>query len=439
MVIVDYPCLPTVPDKLGRFPRRARNRGFQRNGVKSKVSSMSVMNNSDTSRTWHQHSRVPPVQLYLSDRDGNTAVLVGTKAAGFTLNVSPVDVNAPIDPSSLNGAAAAIVEVAADDPKSVSRFQALAARSRVPLIAAAYNPPLALVRALVRAGAHDVIPLPLDADDLETSLAPIRDRLLEQPNAGSPITGKVVSVIKGVGGVGATSLLGQLGIRSALKAAASGRDVCLIDLDVQFGDAAFQLGLEPTLSLVELLEAGSRLDGELLRATALKHQSGLNVIGSPPSMMPLEALSSDQVLDIVELAAREFGLVYVDLPSNWTNWSLSLLARSDLVLLITEISVASLHRARRQIELIRSQDLTDLQIRVVANRYDKSAARTIKPSDIRQALGREVSYTIANEPQVMRPAIDRGVPIDEIKRRSALGKDIGTLADGIAAMFGFER
>ena len=35
---------------------------------------------------------------------------------------------------------------------------------------------------------------------------------------------------------------------------------------------------------------------------------------------------------------REFGTVFVDLPTNWTNWSLSLLARSDLVLLVTEMT-----------------------------------------------------------------------------------------------------
>ena len=56
-------------------------------------------------------------------------------------------------------------------------------------------------------------------------------------------------------------------------------------------------------------------------------------------MMPLESLTSDQLLDIVEIAAREFGTVLVDLPTNWTNWSLSLLARSDLILLVTQMSI----------------------------------------------------------------------------------------------------
>ena len=55
--------------------------------------------------------------------------------------------------------------------------------------------------------------------------------------------------------------------------------------------------------------------------------------------MLFRSLSSEQVIEIVELAKREFGTVFVDLPSNWTNWSLSLLAQSDLVLLISELSV----------------------------------------------------------------------------------------------------
>ena len=59
-------------------------------------------------------------------------------------------------------------------PASIKRFQKLAKAAATPLIAAAYEPPLALVRSLVRAGAHDVVPLPLDLDELEASLAPIR-------------------------------------------------------------------------------------------------------------------------------------------------------------------------------------------------------------------------------------------------------------------------
>lgn len=400
---------------------------------------MSVLNPNEAGNSWRTHRREAVVQLYLSGAHGDAAALVGARIAGFPLALSLLAETDRIDPEDLAQAAAAVVQVDRDSPESVQRFQKLAAATKTPLIAAAYEPPLAFVRALVRAGAHDVVPLPLEVADLEISLGPIREALARQEQSAWSGTAKVVSIIKSVGGVGATALLTQLGIRFAQHEAKAGREACLIDLDVQFGDAAFQLGLHPKLTLADLVDAGSRLDGDLLRATTTVHPSGLNVLASPPSMMPLEALSSEQVIEIVELAKREFGTVFVDLPSNWTNWSLSVLAQSDLVLLVSELSVASLHRARRQIELIESQELNDLDLRVVINRFEKGLMRTVRPSDVSDALRREIAFTVTNDQPLMRSAVDQGLPIAEIRRKSAIGKDIDMLDAGIAAALGLER
>jgi pilus assembly protein CpaE len=400
---------------------------------------MSVLNPNEAGNSWRTHRREAVVQLFLSGAHGDAAALVGARIAGFPLALSLLAETDWIDPEDLAQAAAAVVQVDRDSPESVQRFQKLAAATRTPLIAAAYEPPLAFVRALVRAGAHDVVPLPLEVADLEISLAPIREALTKQEQTAWSGTAKVVSIIKSVGGVGATALLTQLGIRFAQHEAKAGREACLIDLDVQFGDAAFQLGLRPNLSLADLVDAGSRLDGDLLRATTTVHPSGLNVIASPPSMLPLESLSSEQVIEIVELAKREFGTVFLDLPSNWTNWSLSLLAQSDLVLLVSELSVASLHRARRQLELIESQDLNELDLRIVINRFEKGLLRTVRPSDVSTALRRDVAFMVANDQPLMRSAVDQGLPISEIRRKSAIGKDIDTLDAGIAAALGLSR
>jgi pilus assembly protein CpaE len=228
-----------------------------------------------------------------------------------------------------------------------------------------------------------------------------------------------------------------LAIRAAENEAKVGREVCLLDLDLQFGNAAFQLGLRPNLTLFDLVEAVDRLDGDLLRATMTDHPSGLKVVSAPLSLMPLDAVTSEQLLEIIEIAKREFGTVLVDMPANWTNWSLSLLAQADLVLLITELSVV--HRAKRQLDLLREQDLASVDLRIVVNRFEKGLWRTIKASDVQKALGRDVAYTVANEPAVMHPATERGVPISEIKRKSAVGKDIDSLEAGVAAALGWGR
>jgi pilus assembly protein CpaE len=302
-----------------------------------------------------------------------------------------------------------------------------------------YEPPLALVRALLRAGAHDVIPLPLSVDELETSLAPVREELGKRQSAAETKKAKLVSVLKSVGGVGATALITQLAIRFAENEAKHGRSAGVIDLDVQFGDVAFQLGLDPRFSLSELLGAGTRLDADLLHATTTEHASGLKLIAAPAEMMPLEGVANDYLMQIVDLASREFGTVFLDLPTNWTNWSLSLVARSDIVLLVTELTVAGVNRAKRQLDLLQSQDLGALDVRLVINRFDKVMAKTVRLADVREALGRDVDFLIANDFPLMRAAIDRGVPISTIKRKSTLGNDLNSLDAALAKALGLER
>ena len=400
---------------------------------------MSIITPNETSGSWKTSKREDSVQLFLHSIEAAGNELVNAKAAGFPLVVNIVQAGDWIEPDALSGAAAAIVQVDPGNAASVKRFEKLASSIPTPLIAVAYDPPLALVRSLVRAGAHDVIPLPLSLDELETALAPIRDELARKKQKGRIATGKLVCVIKSVGGVGATALLSQLAVRFARREASAGRDTCAIDLDLQFGDLAFQLGLDPKFSLLDLLEAGARLDGDLLRATTTEHASGLRIIPSPPDMMPIEGMPTDQLMRIVELARREFECVFIDLPTNWTNWSLSVVAQSDLILLVTEQTVAGISRARRQLMLLESQELADLDIRIVINRFEKGLTRTIRPTDIRAALGRDVGYTLANDFALMRGAIDRGVPVDELKRKSVLNKDFDALDAGVAAALGLER
>ena len=400
---------------------------------------MSVINPNETAQRWKPSKRERAIHLYLSGADGDAAELATARLAGLPVYLNIIPTSDWINPEELAGAAAAVVQVDIDSAASIKRFQKLASAVETPLIAASYEPPLALVRSLIRAGAHDVVPLPLNSEDVETSLAPLIEQLNRRSDEADARNARLVSFIKGDGGVGATAIMSQLAILFAEREAVRGRETCLIDLDIQFGDVAFQLGLQPKLSLAELLEAGTRLDGDLIRATTTDHASGLKVVSSPPEMMPLEGIQGDHMLRIVDQATREFGTVFVDLPSNWTNWSVSLVARSDLVVLVTELTVTGLNRARRQLSLLESQDLGNLNVRVVVNRYEKGLSRTISLSDASKALGRDVAYTIANDFPLMCAAIDRGVPIREIRRKTAVAKDIDTLDAGIAAALGLER
>ena len=183
---------------------------------------MTAMTPNETARIWRSQRREAGLQLYLSRPDGEQAAFVGSRVANLPidLRISPAD--AWIDVEQLQGAAAAVVEVDGDAPASIARFETLAAKTATPLIAAAYDPPLALVRTLLRHGARDVLPLPLDPGDLQAALEAI-NRAAAATGASAPVrTSKLVSVIKSRGGASRCS---PVAVRFAEHEAAAGREV----------------------------------------------------------------------------------------------------------------------------------------------------------------------------------------------------------------------
>lgn len=399
---------------------------------------MSVSTPGPKRSGWSPTGSREPVRLILSREDQVAGDWIGASSAGFPIEVAIAACDQPLDDSVTTGAAALVVEVAEGQPSSVDRFLTIAA-GPIPVIAAVENPSLAFVRRLIRSGAHDVVPLPIEIAELESALEAISRQRPPSGAAGRTSEARLVVVIKSEGGTGATALLGQLASRFAAKDNASGRQTCLIDLDMQFGDAAFQLGLQPALTLADLISAGSRVDGELLRATTSPHPTGLAVIAAPREIMPLDSIGDDDLIKLIDVATNEFDTVFVDLPTNWTNWSLSLLARADLVLMVTQLSVASLHRARRQLDLIDAQGLGKIPLQMVINRFEKRHLSRISADDVERVLGRAPDHRIANDYDTMSEVIERGVPLAEIRRKGALSRDLDSLEAGVAAALGRSR
>jgi pilus assembly protein CpaE len=171
----------------------------------------------------------------------------------------------------------------------------------------------------------------------------------------------------------------------------------------------------------------------------VQHSSGLHIAAAPPQMLPLESLSNEQVIAIMDRAQRDFRTVFVDLPANWTNWSLSLVARSHAVLLITDLTVAGLHRARRQIDLLGGQGLGELNLKVVVNRFEKGMFKSVKTSDAERVLGRPVAFTVASDTELMDAALTQGLLVGEIKRKATLVRDLDKIGAGLADALELER
>jgi len=344
----------------------------------------------------------------------------------------PLALAASIPPEALHGLAAAVVEVEPGERKSVDRLVHLARDGGgVPVIAAVATADMALVRTLLREGIADVIGLPLDPDELASAVleAQARRATALQPVALAPL----VCVARSSGGCGATT------VATHLASALAGRDwdgkrAVLGDLDLQFGSVAAYLDVHRSGSVAELMAAGDRIDSFLLTSLAGDTSAGLSVIAAPEQIEPLDAVNVDALLAAVEQMRRHYGLVVIDLPPGWTNWSASLAATASLILIVAEPSLSSLRQARRTLELCDALGIAPERVAVVANKVENKMFRPITAKDVGETLGREVLAALPDMGEAMARAQDQGQLIGATQRRDPFTAAVAKLADAVTSI-----
>ncbi|MCW2573914.1 MAG: hypothetical protein JWO88_3972 [Frankiales bacterium] len=323
-------------------------------------------------------------------------------------------------------AAAVILEVDARSNGATTFVKRLAGSARDGrLIIAARSASGEDVRALFRAGASDVLTGPFTAEALRASLI----ELLQADSGSSQEPGAVISVIKACGGAGATSLALNLAAVVAAgdaKRRRPARTAAVLDLDLQFGDSDLSLDLQPRGTVLDVLRASDRVDPKFLESVMTEHASGLKLLAPSPAVTPLDALSADFAVEIVDHAAQVFQRTVIDLPAAWSDWTLPLLARSDLMVLVAPPSVAGAVGARRMLEAMKSAGVQP-PVFLVINRLQGLLEAFEKPSRIGRSLDVSVDATLRFDPVAMK-AGDRGQLVVSAFPNSTLAKDLRACA-----------
>lgn len=328
---------------------------------------------------------------------------------------------------------AVLLEIDPRDLAATRHDMALLAEafSETPVIATCAGVGIELARNLMRLGAFDVVPQPVERAELVAAFAGLRRR--GKTAAGRAASaGWVVAFLKSSGGCGTSTLALQTGAILAARHAQAEAEVCLLDLDLQFGTAALGLDLDDRTGLGELIEVRDRLDGTLLRSLMGHHDSGLDVLAVPRSLMPLDVLSSESVADVLTLAREEYQTVFLDLPLAWTAWSHAALRLCDLIVLVVQPDVAGVRRTRRQLDALGEHGLGGVPLRLVLNQRDRARGAAARRREAERALGRRIDFAIAHDPRAFGEALNRGLPLVRTARWSRAYRNLRRLADGIA-------
>lgn len=323
-----------------------------------------------------------------------------------------------------------ILDVDPHDAEEVAHLQRILQTyfPDTPVVATAPEATLQDVRRLMHLGVVDFVPQPITREDLKSALDhAARSRPATSQAAERP--GSVIAFLKAGGGVGASTLAVQSACLLASRSKSERARVCLLDLDLQFGTGALYLDLDNRVGLADLLESPERLDPELLHSVMGQHECGLDLLAAPREVMALDALTPASVEQCLRLARSEYGTVFLDLPEAWTTWSYRAIQSSDLVILVLQLTVAGVRQARRQIDTLRAHGLEDVPVKVALNRYEKSWGKSVDLKDAEKALGRKFDYFIANDYKTVSEALNQGVALSKIKKKTKVETSIQKMID----------
>lgn len=331
----------------------------------------------------------------------------------------------------LTAASVVVIEVDPASRNSLERVDVLRAQlPSIKVIAGLADVDIATTRTLLRRGVSDIVALPFTLDELVTSIVDTAQQIdpeVEDQRELAPF----ITVIKSIGGAGSTTLVTHLAAQMAHDLG-EGHRACIIDLDLQSGDVSQYLGTSSRQSLMDLIEAGDRLDSELLRSVAAKGQYLIDVILPPTDIVPIESIDFEQLMSVITLARREYDVVLIDLPASFTNWSLSTVYAADMSILVGMLTIPSLRHAKRQLDFLISMGISKGSIHVVLNQVEKKLFKSIDVSDAEKALKHPVLAILSEEERLLREAQDQGQLIYAVQKRCKFSKDIMKLSDLVA-------
>lgn len=342
-----------------------------------------------------------------------------------------VEAAEPVADAALASARVLVLEVDPDQPQTLRRMRAI--RDSYPelkIIAAIAQADVKLVKALIRQGICDVAELPFQADELATQVLEAASDALDLTNE-APLA-PVYAVVRSVGGSGSTSVITHLAAALAQHDPHAPK-VCVADFDLQGGEVAAFVGASAPVNLGTLLEAGDRLDDAVVSSAIVETRYGFSVVAAPEAVVPLDFGDPSQIDTVLTLLRQRFDYVLVDLPADWTNWSLSIAASAARVLMVIDSSIASLRQGRRKIDLLESVGVERSAIGLIVNRTERRLFRTVGTDDIAEALRAEVITSLGDEGGALRAAQDEGVLLSDSVGRSAYVRAVGDLASRLAA------
>jgi pilus assembly protein CpaE len=240
----------------------------------------------------------------------------------------------------------------------------------------------------------------------------------------APTDARVVTVFSAKGGCGKSTLATNL----AVSLAEGGRRrVCLVDLDLAFGDVGVMLQLAPDRSIADAANARERVDATMVKALLTSYAPGVEVLLAPVGPTEAERIGRDLIAQVLAAVRTMADFVVIDTPAHFTDGVLAALDVSDVQVLVATPDVPALKNLRIAMDMLDLLGLRKESRLVVLNRSDARVGLT--GADVERVLKTPTTVHVPSSRDVPI-AVNRGVPIVVDQPNHPVSKAIRDLALG---------
>jgi len=281
------------------------------------------------------------------------------------------------------------------------------ARPAVGVILARREVDVTLLMRAMQSGVRDVVQV---GDDAAMAAACRRSyevtrRMLAPPADEESAPGQIVTVFAAKGGCGKTTLAVNLGVALARLGV---RRVCVVDLDLSFGDVAISVQLDPLRTILDALPMAGHLDESGAASLLTRYQPGLDMLLAPVTPGDAEKIPPRLVGELLAVLRGMYDFVVVDTPAQFNEHVLTAMDVSSQLVLLTTPDVTALKNLRVALDML---DMLSYprQIRsVVINRADSKVGLSLE--QVHKVVRSEVGAHIPSS-RAVPISVNKGVPI----------------------------
>ncbi|MCW2868609.1 MAG: MinD/ParA family protein [Marmoricola sp.] len=216
--------------------------------------------------------------------------------------------------------------------------------------------------------------------------------------------GRVFTVFSPKGGVGKTTM----SVNLALALTHQGAQVCVLDLDLAFGDVAITLQLIPSHTIADAADSEADLDDALLQSLLTRHSSGLSILAAPTHPEGRDRIPASLVRRVVQILRARFDYVVIDTPPGFDDQVLGAFDETDECVVVATLDVPTVKNTKVALETLDLLHLVRDHRHLVLNRADDEVGLSL--AHVEDILSTKVAAALPSSLAVAS-ATNHGDPI----------------------------